>query len=80
MNAVTVRVNFYGAFKKYGDHTLLTLPAQSTVENLKQLLELHLNDRLVRDSAIACNDTIVNPLYQVQSGEIVSILPPVCGG
>lgn len=80
MSTITVRVNLYGAFKKHGDYTLLQLPAQSTVENLKRLLEAHLNDQLVKDSAIACNETIVGSCYRVQPGEIISILPPVCGG
>ncbi len=80
MTGVVVRINFYGAFRKYGDHEMLSIPAGCSVSDLKRLLAEHLNDGLVKDSAIACNDTIVTADYQVQAGEIISILPPVCGG
>ncbi|OGT52792.1 MAG: hypothetical protein A3E84_03965 [Gammaproteobacteria bacterium RIFCSPHIGHO2_12_FULL_42_13] len=80
MTVNTVRINFFGAFRKYGDYKMLHLPQDSSVLDLKRLLAEHLNDPLVWDSAIACNDTIVNYDYRVQIHEVISILPPVCGG
>ena len=84
MTRSVVRVNFFGAFRKCGDHETLTWPVGSSVEDLKNLLALHLlgrvDSQLIHDSAIACNDTIVAADYKVQPGETVSILPPVCGG
>ena len=88
MKQEDVKINFYGAFRKYGDHDTISLPIGSSVDDLKSLLAKHLNKKvpdfsdsqLIRDSAIACNDTIVGPQYKVQRGETVSILPPVCGG
>jgi molybdopterin converting factor small subunit len=77
-----IKVEFFGAFKKYGDHAMLELPANSSVAELKNLLSEHLpsSEQLIKDSAIACNDTIVNAGYKIQQGETIAILPPVCGG
>ena len=88
MTQSVVKINFFGAFRKYGDHEMLSLPTGSSVDDLKSFLAKHLSAKvpnfsdaqLVRDSAIACNDSIVGPDHKVQSGETVSILPPVCGG
>ncbi len=84
MTQSVVRVNFFGAFRKYGDHATLSLPVGSSIEELKILLAKQLSEKidshLIHDSAIACNDTIVAADYRVQPGETISILPPVCGG
>jgi molybdopterin converting factor small subunit len=78
----TIKVEFFGAFKKYGDCIMLELPAKSNVADLKILLAKLLPpaEQLIQDSAIACNDTIVNAGYIIQQGEMIAILPPVCGG
>lgn len=76
----TIRINFFGAFKKYGDYEMFSVPEGSSVEDLKNLLVNHLNDPLVWDSAMACNDILVGPDYRIQTDEVISILPPVCGG
>ncbi len=80
MTVNVVRINFFGAFRKYGDYKMLYLPEVCSVLDLKRLLAEQLNDPLVWDSTIACNDCIVNCDYRVQSHEVISILPPVCGG
>ena len=88
MTQSAVKIHFFGAFRKYGDHETLYLPAGSSVEDLKILLVKHLSGkapgfsdaRLIHDSAIACNDTIVGADHKVQPDEAVCILPPVCGG
>lgn len=84
MTQSIIKINFFGAFRKCGDHETLSLPAGGSVEDLKNLLAQRLSGKidvqLIRDSAIACNDTIVGPDHQVQPGDAVSILPPVCGG
>ena len=88
MTQSMVKVNFFGAFRKYGDHEMLSLPSGSSVDDLKILLAKHLSAKvpnfsdtqLIRDSAVACNDTVVGTHHKVQVGETVAILPPVCGG
>jgi molybdopterin converting factor small subunit len=88
MKRENIKINFYGAFRKYGDHETLSLPAGSSVGDLKDLLAKHLagkipgfpDSQLIRDSAIACDDAVVGPHYKVRQDERVSILPPVCGG
>lgn len=88
MTQSVVKVKFFGAFRKYGDNETLSIPAESSVGDLKKLLAEHLSGKvqnfsdaqLVRDSAVACNNTIVSLDYKVRPGEDISILPPVCGG
>lgn len=88
MTRSVVKINFYGAFRKYGAHETLSLPAGSSIEDLRSLLAKHLagkvpgfsDNQLIHDSAIACNDTIVGLDYKVRHDEVISILPPVCGG
>jgi molybdopterin converting factor small subunit len=88
MTQADIKIKFYGAFRKYGDQETISLPAGSSVDDLKNLLAKHLagkvqnfsDAQLIRDSAIACNDTVVGSDYLVQSDEVVSVLPPVCGG
>lgn len=84
MTQSVVKVSFFGVFRRCGDHETVSLPAGSSVEELKTLLAKQLSGKidsqLVHDSAIACNDTIVSAGYKIQPGEVVSILPPVCGG
>lgn len=84
MTQSVVKINFFGAFRKYGDHEILSLPEGGSAEDLKNLLAQRLSGkvdgRLIRDSAIACNDAIVGPDHRVRPGDTVCILPPVCGG
>ena len=84
MTQHVVTINFFGAFRKYGNHETLSVPAGSTVADLKKLLAERLSGKvdaqLIHNSAIACNDSIVGPEHTVQPGETVAILPPVCGG
>jgi molybdopterin converting factor small subunit len=83
-----MKINFYGAFRKYGDHEILDLPKGSSAGELKDFLAKHLSGKipgfpdaaLIRDSAIACNDSIVDSSHKVQAEDVVAILPPVCGG
>jgi molybdopterin converting factor small subunit len=88
MTRQDAKINFFGAFRKYGDCETLSLPTACSVGDLKNLLEKHLAEKiphfsdgpLIRDSAVVCNDTIVGPDYIMQPDETIAILPPVCGG
>lgn len=58
---------------------------QVSISNLNELSEiLKQDEELVKwldISAIAINDVLVdNVNYSLNSGDIISILPPVCGG
>ncbi len=88
MTLSAVKIRFFGAFRKYGDHAVLDLPDGISVDDLKDRLARHLSGQvpdfsdaqLIHDSAVACNDTIVDSRYKVRFGQSISILPPVCGG
>jgi len=84
MTQSPVKINFFGVFRKCGDHQTMLLPAGSSVEDLKNMLAEYLSGKidgqLVRDSAIACNDAIVAADYKIRPDDVISILPPVCGG
>jgi molybdopterin converting factor small subunit len=79
-----MKISFYGAFRKYGDHAILDLPQGGSVAEVKDLLAKHLSGKaeaaLIKDSAIACNDTIVDSSCRIQATDSLAILPPVCGG
>ncbi|MGK5087115.1 hypothetical protein WDW86_06120 [Bdellovibrionota bacterium FG-2] len=87
MTQIEVQVKLFGAFKSFADgqQLNLTIPAQSTVIDLKKILTEKLNaGDLVAKSAIADETRILGDydlLQQSGSGKcIVSVLPPVCGG
>lgn len=88
MTNSSVKINFFGAFRKYGDDETLGLSTDVSVSDLKGLLAEHLSGKipgfsdylLIRDSAIACNDTVVGAHHKVKPGDVVAILPPICGG
>ncbi len=55
------------------------------IKDLKELSIYMKNDETLKDwidiSAVAVNGTLIDSLdFQFKDGDIVSILPPVCGG
>ena len=72
-----VKIEFLGPIKKE--------PIEIEIYNLNELSEvLKRDDELKKwldNSAVAINDTLVKDKNHVlNSGDVVSILPPVCGG
>lgn len=72
-----VRVEFLGPINME--------PISVKAQNLAQLKDiLHTKEELSRwldVSAIAINDEIVTDLnYELRDGDLICILPPVCGG
>lgn len=60
-------------------------PVELNINSLEELADYMLkSDELkewAENSAVAVNDTIVQDRnFQLQSGDVVTILPPVCGG
>jgi len=49
-------------------------------EELKDKLKKEIGTEWVESVAIAVNDKIVADLSSLKDGDIISILPPVCGG
>jgi len=47
---------------------------------LKEVLKKEIGKEWLESVAIAINDKIVSDLNDIKDGDIISILPPVCGG
>jgi len=72
-----VRVEFLGPIQKDA--------LELEITNLNQLAKILQEDKELQEwlsnSAVAVNDTLVSSLnHPLQSGDKVSLLPPVCGG
>jgi len=83
MGNITVVVQLFGAFRKYGGEMILIMPAGSTAGNVKKRLAdfLELQDReILKSSAIANENEIMNEGAVISEDCRLAILPPVCGG
>ncbi|RUM57738.1 MAG: molybdopterin synthase sulfur carrier subunit [Nautilia sp.] len=49
-------------------------------DDLKDKLKKEIGSEWIESVAIAVNDKIVSDLNNIKDGDIISILPPVCGG
>ena len=72
-----VKVEFLGPIGKE--------PIELNIKSLEELADYMAKSDALREwaknSAVAVNDTIVqNRNFQLKSGDVVTILPPVCGG
>lgn len=81
MSTIIIHMKLFGGFRKFGESLDLSVPIGSTVRAIKAALQEKLNgDRLVLDSVLANNDTILRDSDVLNSDAELSILPPVCGG
>jgi len=72
-----VKIEFLGPINKEA--------VEIDVKNLKELKEILSKDEILKEwlenSAVAVNDKLVNSLdVELKKGDVVAILPPVCGG
>ncbi len=72
-----VKVDFLGPIGRESAHL--------EVKSLRELSDVLNKDatlvKWLENSAVAVNDAIVNTLdFELKNGDVVSILPPVCGG
>ena len=49
-------------------------------EELKNIIKSNLDKKWLDVVAIAINDNIVLNLNNIKDGDVITILPPVCGG
>ena len=81
MPNITIHMEFFGAFKKFGESLDFCVPAGSTIAVVKIALQKKLNgDRLVLDSVLANDNAILRDSDVLDGDAALSILPPVCGG
>lgn len=83
MADITIKMRLFGAFRKYGEETAFSAPAGCTAREAKARLESVLPDadpKLIRDSALANDDEIIDDAAVLDKDCRLAILPPVCGG
>jgi molybdopterin converting factor small subunit len=47
---------------------------------LKEILKKEIDKEWLDSVAVAVNDKIVNNLENIKDGDVITLLPPVCGG
>ena len=52
----------------------------NNVNELKDIIKSNLDEKWLEIVAIGVNDEIVSSLDNVKNGDVITILPPVCGG
>ncbi|OFZ12105.1 MAG: hypothetical protein A2Z20_07165 [Bdellovibrionales bacterium RBG_16_40_8] len=85
-----VVVNLYGAFRRYGNGQNIEVPIEKSlsIDELRQALLIKLreicpnfrDDGLLFDSAFADKKSVLKSESVVSDGDVLAILPPVCGG
>ena len=83
MSDVTIKIKYFGAFRKYGTDIDMVLGKGCSVIMVKDALcqELHENkDSLIYDSVLANDANILDETHVFETDCQLSILPPVCGG
>lgn len=88
---IELEIKFYGAFRKYEDHSAplyLSVESPASVKKIKNSLKEALQSRvskfldedLLDDSALATQTRVLAPGDSISDSCVLSILPPVCGG
>lgn len=81
MADIKIYIKFFGYFRKFGDGLYLSVPAESTIEKIKPIIQHKLGgEKLVLDSVLANSTDILRNDYILDQDTELSILPPVCGG
>jgi molybdopterin synthase sulfur carrier subunit len=47
---------------------------------LKEILQKEIDKEWLESVAVAINDKIVDSLENIKEGDVITLLPPVCGG
>lgn len=83
MNTITVTMRLFGAFRKYGETAVFSVPSGSSVPQVKAGLAaaLRMDDKtLIDDSALANDNEVIAEDTVFATDCRLAILPPVCGG
>jgi molybdopterin converting factor small subunit len=72
---VQVTIKFLGPLSK--EDKILEI---KNGDELKKILQKEIDKEWLDSVAIAVNDKLVSNLENIKNGDVISILPPVCGG
>jgi molybdopterin synthase sulfur carrier subunit len=70
-----VKVKFLGPISK--EDKIIEIKNSN---ELKEILQKEVEEEWLESVAVAVNDKIVNSLENIKDGDIITLLPPVCGG
>lgn len=83
----TLSIRLFGAFRQFSDDSTVTvvIPDNACIADVRQALQDHYagNDNalaLLKASAFATDQAVLDDAERLPQGEPLSILPPVCGG
>lgn len=83
MTDINIKIRLFGAFRKYGEELSFTVPAEGGLSAVRQKLEslVSANDKaLIKISAFANDERILDEKDSITQDARLAILPPVCGG
>lgn len=84
--SMNIEIQLFGAFRQYGDGSAIqvSVPEDSEVAGLRQAMHEQLADdnarALLRASAFATDERVLDETESVPAERNIAILPPVCGG
>lgn len=75
-------IRLFGAFRSMGASIECDVNPGTTIKDLKNFLvkERGFDSNLLSDSAIACEEEIVQEDFVLKGDCQLAVLPPVCGG
>ena len=83
MTDILIKIRLFGAFRKYGEELSFAVPAGSGLPVIRQKLEslVDATDKiLIKSSALANDDRVLEATDCIMQDARLAILPPVCGG
>lgn len=83
-----VKLQLFGAFRKYGNEVGITMPLGSTIADLRPKLLSVMSDKdigvdikgLIDSSRFANDESILDEDSPIDENDNLAILPPVSGG
>jgi hypothetical protein len=83
MADITISMRLFGSFRKFGETVNFKVSAGSGIEAVKQRLSEVLAEAdagLIRESALANDNAVLDAGAVFMQDSRLAILPPVCGG
>ena len=79
---MNITIEFFGAFREYGDNLTISLPNNATIQDIRPLIKGKINApaNLLEASRFATATAILPEDYALTNGDIITIIPPVAGG
>tara|TARA_A200000113_G_C8676815_1_gene294207 strand:- start:317 stop:568 length:252 start_codon:yes stop_codon:yes gene_type:complete len=83
MSKISIEIQFFGAFRPLGESMNMEIEKGLSLSAFKECFINQVGSDyalLIKESAIANNEEVLDETYLLESDMQLSILPPVCGG